>query len=34
MVDPISLAVLTTNLAGLLMRGADVAVDPSWSSAA
>ena len=34
MVDPISLAVLTTNLAGLLMRGADVAVDPSWGSAA
>ena len=34
MVDPISLAVLTTNLAGLLMRGAAVAVDPSWSSAA
>ena len=34
MVDPISLAVLTTNLAGLLMRGAAVAVDPSWGSAA
>ncbi|VEI16001.1 tetratricopeptide repeat protein [Actinomyces viscosus] len=34
MVDPISLAALTTNLSGLLMRGAAVSVDPSWSSAA
>ena len=36
MVDPLSLAVLsmTTSLAGLVMRGAAVAVDPSWSSAA
>ena len=36
MVDPLSLAVLsmTTSLAGLVMRGAAVAVDPSWGSAA
>ena len=36
MTDPLSLAVLTmtTSLAGLVMRGAAVAVDPSWSSAA
>ena len=36
MADPLSLAVLsmTTSLAGLVMRGAAVAVDPSWSSAA
>ena len=36
MADPLSFAVLsmTTSLAGLLMRGAAVAVDPSWDSAA
>ena len=36
MADPLSLAVLTmtTSLAGLVMRGAAVAIDPSWSSAA
>ena len=34
MAHPISLAVLSANLAGLIMRGAAVAVDPSWSSAA
>ena len=36
MADPLSLAVLsiTTSLAGLVMRGAAVAVDPSWDSAA
>ena len=36
MADPLSLAVLsmTTSLAGLVMRGAAVAVDPSWGSAA
>ena len=36
MADPLSLAVLTmtTSLAGLVMRGAAVAIDPSRSSAA
>ncbi|OLO77310.1 tetratricopeptide repeat protein [Actinomyces oris] len=36
MADPLSFAALsmTTSLAGLVMRGAAVAVDPSWSSAA
>ena len=34
MADPLSLAVLSTSIAGLLMRGAAVAVDPSWGSAA
>ena len=34
MAHPISLAVLSASLAGLIMRGAAVAVDPSWSSAA
>ena len=36
MADPLSFAVLymNTSLAGLLMRGAAVAVDPSWDSAA
>ena len=34
MVDPLSLAVLSASITGLLMRGAAVAVDPSWSSAA
>ena len=34
MADPISLAFLSASLAGLIMRGATVAVDPSWSSAA
>ena len=36
MADPLSFAVLsmTTSLAGLVMRGAAVAVDPSWDSAA
>ena len=36
MADSLSLAVLTmtTSLAGLVVRGAAVAVDPSWSSAA
>ncbi|WP_454927091.1 tetratricopeptide repeat protein, partial [Actinomyces oris] len=34
MADPISLFAMSASLAGLLMRGAAVAVDPSWSSAA
>ena len=34
MADPLSLAVLSASITGLLMRGAVVAVDPSWSSAA
>ena len=34
MADPLSFAVLSASLAGLLMRGAAVAVDPSWGSAA
>ena len=34
MADPLSLAVLSANITGLLMRGAAVAVDPSWSSTA
>ena len=34
MTDPLSLAVLSASITGLLMRGAAVAVDPSWSSAA
>ena len=34
MADPLSLAVLSASLTGLLMRGAAVAVDPSWGSAA
>ena len=34
MAHPISLAVLAASLAGLIMRGAAVAVDPSWSCAA
>ena len=34
MADPLSLAVLSASITGLLMRGAAVAVDPSWSSAA
>ena len=34
MAHPISLAVLSASLAGLIMRGAAVAVDPSWSNAA
>ena len=34
MVDPLSLAVLSASITGLLMRGAAVAVDPSWNSAA
>ena len=34
MADPLSFAVLSASIAGLLMRGAAVAVDPSWSSAA
>ena len=34
MADPLSLAVLSASISGLLMRGAAVAVDPSWSSAA
>ena len=34
MSDPISLFAMSASLAGLLMRGAAVAVDPSWSSAA
>ena len=34
MADPLSLTVLSASIAGLLMRGAAVAVDPSWSSAA
>ena len=34
MADPLSLAVLSASITGLLMRGAAVSVDPSWSSAA
>ena len=34
MTDPLSLAVLSASITGLLMRGAAVAVDPSWGSAA
>ncbi|WP_309313448.1 tetratricopeptide repeat protein [Actinomyces oris] len=34
MADPLSFAVLSASITGLLMRGAAVAVDPSWSSAA
>ena len=34
MADPLSLAVLSASITGLLMRGTAVAVDPSWSSAA
>ena len=34
MADPLSLAVLSVSITGLLMRGAAVAVDPSWGSAA
>ncbi|WP_314875836.1 tetratricopeptide repeat protein, partial [Actinomyces oris] len=34
MADPLSLTVLSASIAGLLMRGAAVAADPSWSSAA
>ena len=34
MADPLSLAVLSASITGLLMRGAAVAVDPSWGSAA
>ena len=34
MANPLSLAVLSASIAGLLMRGAAVAVDPSWGSAA
>ena len=34
MADPFSLAVLSASITGLLMRGAAVAVDPSWGSAA
>ncbi|WP_454933455.1 FxSxx-COOH system tetratricopeptide repeat protein [Actinomyces oris] len=34
MADPLSLAALSASITGLLMRGAAVAVDPSWSSAA
>ena len=34
MADPLSLAVLSASITGMLMRGAAVAVDPSWSSAA
>jgi len=34
MADPLSLAVLSARITGPLMRGAAVAVDPSWSSAA
>ena len=34
MADPLSLAVLSAGIAELLMRGAAVAVDPSWGSAA
>ena len=33
MADPLSLAVLSAGITGLLMRGAAVAVDPSWGSA-
>ena len=34
MADPLSLTVLSASITGLLMRGAAVAVDPSWNSAA
>ena len=34
MADPLSLAVLSASITGLLMRGAAAAVDPSWSSTA
>jgi len=34
MAAPLSLAVLSASITGLLMRGAAVAVDPSWGSAA
>ena len=34
MADPLSLAVLSASITGLLMRGTAVAVNPSWSSAA
>ena len=34
MADPFSLAVLSASITGLLIRGAAVAVDPSWGSAA
>ena len=34
MADSLSLAVLSASITGLLMRGAAVAVDPSWGSAA
>ena len=34
MADPLSLAVLSASITGLVMRGAAVAVDHSWSSAA
>ena len=34
MADPLSLAVLSASITGLLMRGAAVAADPSWVSAA
>ena len=34
MADPLSLFALSASITGLLMRGAAVAVDPSWSSAA
>ena len=34
MVEPLSLAVLSASITGLVLRGASVAVDPSWSSAA
>ena len=34
MADPLSLAVLSASITGLVMRGAAVAVDPSWGSAA
>ena len=34
MADPLSLAVLSASITGLLMRGAAVAVDPSWGNAA
>ena len=34
MADPFSLAVLSASITGLLIRGAAVAVDPSWGNAA
>ena len=34
MADPLSLAVLSASITGLVMRGAAVAADPSWGSAA